>query len=65
MEGDVFLMPMFYWRMTLDLSRGLDIMPVLSVEASSSKDGGWTPAGSADFEPPPRALVRRGAVVSK
>ena len=63
MEGDVFLMPMFYWRLTLDLSRGLDSMPVLSVEASTSAAGGWTPAGPAEFEPPPRALVRSvGAV---
>ena len=61
LEGDVFLIPIFYWRLTLDLSKGLDSMPVLSVEASSSKEGGWSPAGPADFDPPPRALVRSGA----
>ena len=65
MEGDVFLVPMFYWRLTLDLSRGFDSMPVLSVEASSSSAGGWSPAGPADFEPPPRALVRTGAAAPK
>ena len=62
-EGDVFLLPIFYWRFTLDLTTGLDSMPVLSVEVSSSRDGGFSPAGPADFDPPPRALVRQGVLL--
>ncbi|MDP3428078.1 MAG: hypothetical protein Q8S17_11975, partial [Humidesulfovibrio sp.] len=64
-EGDVFLLPIFFWRFTLDLTKGLDSMPVLGVEVSSSKDGGFIPAGPADFEPQPRALVRSGVAAPK
>jgi uncharacterized caspase-like protein len=62
-EGDVFLIPIFYWRFTLDLSKGLDSMAILSVETSASKTGGFSPAGSADFDPPPRAFVRQGVLL--
>jgi hypothetical protein len=54
----------FYWRMVLDISKGLNSMQVLSVEVDLSKNGDWKPTGDW-FGSGPRSFVRAGATQVK
>lgn len=58
LEVDQVFHSRYYWRFTLDISGGFDLMPVLKIERADAKEGPWRVADASEFTPPARALVR-------